>query len=384
MFATLISDAVAGSIEQVPEAAVFCIAAVTLALAWFVYRWERDERRKTALRATEKTLLAVREAVASWGKLYFEKLYDADAIEQVGRHYGRLTLKGSREQVLVVPREPIELLLMDAGRGGSLSGATLKAANYALWRIDVFNQLVIQQTELTTKYLLEIKKPFWVRPVHRLAIRRAIVDQARMLHRFGIGMANTAGGWYYELERAITDDIAAISAQLNERAMFSGRKSVVDVLAVGLAVGSVALLGNALVHHFQTAGGDRAQPTTSATQSGSPPVIRESFTALECPAHPTSTLDFEGCSEKKLVASDLAVNATAASIFHLLRAVGERDAFVRGEQSWLAYRRSSCLAESSEYAGGSLEPVAFVQCEQDRTATHVADLRSMRKVLDQH
>lgn len=115
-----------------------------------------------------------------------------------------------------------------------------------------------------------------------------------------------------------------------------------------------------------------------------PPVIRESFTVLPCPPHPVSTLDLEGCSEKALLRSDRAIDARVKKIFDLLRTNDARSAFVHGEQSWLAYRRSSCAAESSKYAGGSLEPVAFAQCEQTRNETHLRELVAMARTLAQH
>ena len=136
-----------------------------------------------------------------------------------------------------------------------------------------------------------------------------------------------------------------------------------------LAVLVVALLG--------------ALPYSVSAGAAGPPVIRESFTVLPCPAHSVSTLDLEGCAEKALLGSDRAINARAKKIFGLLRSSVARGAFIRGEQSWLDYRRSSCAAESSKYAGGSLEPVAFGHCEQSRNGAHLAELGEMEHTLAQ-
>jgi uncharacterized protein YecT (DUF1311 family) len=114
-----------------------------------------------------------------------------------------------------------------------------------------------------------------------------------------------------------------------------------------------------------------------------PPVIRESFTPLPCPPHPVTTLDLEGCAEKALLGSDRAIDARARKIFGLLRSKAARAAFVRGEKSWLGYRRNSCTAQSSKYAGGTLEPVAFARCEQDRNATHLTELTRTERALRQ-
>jgi uncharacterized protein YecT (DUF1311 family) len=115
-----------------------------------------------------------------------------------------------------------------------------------------------------------------------------------------------------------------------------------------------------------------------------PPVIHESFTVLPCPAHPKSRLDFEGCKEKALLSTDRAINGRARRIFGLLRTRSARSAFVRGEQSWLRYRRSSCSAQASVYSGGSEEPNAFAQCEVDRNRTHLTELAEMERWLRQH
>src|SRR4051794_23361753 len=91
----------------------------------------------------------------------------------------------------------------------------------------------------------------------------------------------------------------------------------------------------------------------AATGGLKPPVIHETFTPLPCPKHQVSTLDIEGCLEQQILKSDRQIDARAAAIFKLLRP-DARAGFVRGEHSWLAYRRASCLAEASKYAGGTL------------------------------
>jgi uncharacterized protein YecT (DUF1311 family) len=132
----------------------------------------------------------------------------------------------------------------------------------------------------------------------------------------------------------------------------------------------VALLGVAIYSAF-------------AAGAPGPPVIRESFTVLACPAHPVSTLDLEGCAEQALLRSDRMINARARKIFGFLRPNAARDAFVRGEQSWLEYRQSSCAAESSKYAGGSLESVAFARCEHSRNRAHLSELGELERTLTQ-
>jgi uncharacterized protein YecT (DUF1311 family) len=115
-----------------------------------------------------------------------------------------------------------------------------------------------------------------------------------------------------------------------------------------------------------------------------PPVIHEPFTPLPCPAHPETTLAEEGCSERVILVGDRAINGEAKVIFGLLGSPGARQAFVQGERAWLSYRRTSCSAEASAYAGGSFQPVAYASCTIARNRTHLADLVAMRRSLSHH
>lgn len=111
-----------------------------------------------------------------------------------------------------------------------------------------------------------------------------------------------------------------------------------------------------------------------------PPVIHETFTPLPCPKHAATTLDLEGCAEQQILASDRKINAKARTIFFKL-APRERAGFVRSEHEWLAYRRDSCAAEASKYAGGTLAPVIDAQCQVARNKTHLEDLSELLKTL---
>ena len=111
-----------------------------------------------------------------------------------------------------------------------------------------------------------------------------------------------------------------------------------------------------------------------------PPVIHETFTPLPCPMHPQSTLDTEGCLEHQILAGDRKIDVAARTIFFKL-APRERAGFVRSEREWLAYRKDSCAAESSKYAGGTLAPLLDASCQAARNRTHLTDLRDLLKNL---
>jgi uncharacterized protein YecT (DUF1311 family) len=112
-----------------------------------------------------------------------------------------------------------------------------------------------------------------------------------------------------------------------------------------------------------------------------PPAIHERFTPLPCPKHRVSTLDIEGCLEQAILAADTKIDSQARAIFGLLHGRAARLDFVRGESSWLAYRRASCSAEASKYAGGTEVGVLDASCTADRSRTHLAELVAMRRTL---
>jgi uncharacterized protein YecT (DUF1311 family) len=114
-----------------------------------------------------------------------------------------------------------------------------------------------------------------------------------------------------------------------------------------------------------------------------PPVIHEPFTALPCPLHPDTNIDIEGCQEHRILRTDRAIDAQVRTIFRLLRTQGARLSFVTGERDWLHYRRASCAAEASHYAGGTAEPVAYLSCSLRKNKAHLTDLTIMRKALSQ-
>lgn len=111
-----------------------------------------------------------------------------------------------------------------------------------------------------------------------------------------------------------------------------------------------------------------------------PPVIHETFTPLPCSAHPVTTAALEGCAEQAVLKTDRVVDARARAVFGLL-APSAPSAFVRSEGWWLRYRNGSCSAQSSRYAGGTLQPVAYASCLAARNRTHTRDLAALARSL---
>jgi hypothetical protein len=64
-----------------------------------------------------------------------------------------------------------------------------------------------------------------------------------------------------------------------------------------------------------------------------PPVIREPWTPLPCPMHPSSTIEMEGCLERDVTRSDRRIDIKAAMVFRLIKHQPDREAFVSAEHS---------------------------------------------------
>jgi uncharacterized protein YecT (DUF1311 family) len=78
--------------------------------------------------------------------------------------------------------------------------------------------------------------------------------------------------------------------------------------------------------------------------------------------------------------TDRTINADVKAISVLL-APSERSGFVAGERAWLRYRRLSCEAEASKYAGGTLAGLVDAGCVVARNRAHVRDLAETLREL---
>lgn len=141
-------------------------------------------------------------------------------------------------------------------------------------------------------------------------------------------------------------------------------------LAAGVALSVALFVG---LSGAAAAGGTRGGVT--------PPVIAEDFTLLSC-SH-GSTIGMEGCAEHALVAADRRIDAEVRVLFRVLPDDAARSRLVAAETAWLRFRRADCESQSDLYEGGSLAPVAFVQCEVRDDASRSAGLRSFYRGLVQ-
>jgi hypothetical protein len=146
-------------------------------------------------------------------------------------------LQRKHPQVLVVPTGPLEALISSAHAGDLISEATIYFANIGLWHLEVFNQLVVQQSHLLVQHLVKILDEK-LGERRRSLIASAIGSQATVLHRRGIGDPFTDGGWYRQLKESVESDIARLDAELRKRWYPAGERGLV----LGDATAAVAVL----------------------------------------------------------------------------------------------------------------------------------------------
>jgi hypothetical protein len=142
-----------------------------------------------------------------WGDKYFGCPYsDSDVAAHARVAYVAISER-RYSQVFVVPTEPLATLLGSAAAGRWISEQTVEAANVALWRIGVFNQLVDQQTDFNSRHLAEFRDDK-LSPPRREVLAKSAEALSRMLHGEGIGDAE----WYQELKRQLAANIKSLDA----------------------------------------------------------------------------------------------------------------------------------------------------------------------------
>ncbi|HUJ35093.1 MAG TPA: lysozyme inhibitor LprI family protein [Solirubrobacteraceae bacterium] len=142
-------------------------------------------------------------------------------------------------------------------------------------------------------------------------------------------------------------------------------------LLLGLASATVVLTTSATAGTAGSAG--RARQAKLAA-----PVINESFTPLPCagaPGHRT-TLEMEGCAERRILRSDKQIDDLNQTIFGKLFDGAARRRFIAGHDAWLAYRRAYCLSVSDVFEGGTEAGVVDADCTASVNSQHVKDLKT--------
>jgi hypothetical protein len=242
------------------ESLTLLFTVLALGVAWLLFRLERAAARRRDIVAARNVLLAVQRGVvegvpaqglAGWGDLYFGTIYDASVTMKRALETRVMVEQRSWDQVFLVPTETLELPATTRV-GDLISEETMFAANLALWRIGVFNQLVEQQTAFNAQHAAEIVDP--ATSTQRLRTLAEAAGQISLsLHADGIGAAAAPGGWYERLTSAVAADVERLTELLSERwwRYRDERRLVVgDAVVAAVCIGFSAV---AIVHASESA-----------------------------------------------------------------------------------------------------------------------------------
>ena len=229
------------------------LGVLGLALAWTTFRITHDATGRNATASARGLLASVRAGMVEhrdgpgWGEAFLGDAYtDADAVSRA-THAMKGVDRGMPDQTFVAPTEPLELLARASPQAGFISVETVSAANVALWRLKVFNQLVGQQTLFNALHMAEITDRSTSKE-RREVLKEAARTVAFTVLRHGIGEANAPGGWYRNLKEALSHDIANLDRRGARpwwrRALDEPAFAVVDVAVWGgvVAAAVVALV----------------------------------------------------------------------------------------------------------------------------------------------
>lgn len=228
-----------------------------LALAWFAFRFDRHRRWSDALEAAYGSLRAVHHGMvqgltagqaAGWGQLYFSTDYDDLTAVTRAEQTRNSVRAGGVDQVFVVPTEPLAKLATATPHEHLVTYKTIAIANFALWRLHGFNQLVRQLTDFYTANITEITTGEEER---RKEIAEAAMFLSWVVHHDGIGRAwsvlpDGGRGWYGELVEAIGENMTGLDSERRSRTRRSVTAFPYVVVDVLVAVGLVTVIVMAL------------------------------------------------------------------------------------------------------------------------------------------
>lgn len=224
-----------------------------LVLAWFTFRYDRHRRWRAAIDAAYGSLRAVHHGMVQgltadqavgWGQLYFLNGYTEEAAQERARETYRAVRARVIDEVFVVPTEPLAKLATATPRDDLLAYKAIAAANFALWRVHVFNQLVLQLADFNTVHLAEIASED-TDDRRRENLAEAAAGLSWFVHWQGIGLSwaqeDGSRGWYGALVDAIGENMRDLHAERSRhrRHWFLQLVIVVDALAVGILVGAI-------------------------------------------------------------------------------------------------------------------------------------------------
>lgn len=178
-----------------------------VAVAWSIYRRQRGDSRRQRKESTLAHLSGVKAALADWHDNFFMTGYEgAAATARAQLDYNHVKA-GGYIQNYRVPTEPVASLIRPAEELWPVEPTTIQAANVALSRMTVFNQLVQQQTDFNLRHSVELRR---LTEDEREPIAQAAMRISSDLHGGAIGDST----WYMNLKKSLEDNIGTLQGEL--------------------------------------------------------------------------------------------------------------------------------------------------------------------------
>lgn len=176
-----------------------------------------------------------------WGEIYFSNVYErGESLKAVAERAEHQARRGAFDQVFVVPTEPLEKLATTDAGADLISVETVAAANHGLWRVHVFNQLVMQQTIFNAVTHSELRDADTTD-----ARKEAIAQSARhisvTLHHYGVDGAGAPDGWYERLKTGIASDLSRLETMSRKDFRRWLRGWIFAAIDVAVVAGFIAL-----------------------------------------------------------------------------------------------------------------------------------------------
>lgn len=147
-----------------------------------------------------------------------------------------------------MPTEPLARLATSSPQEGLIDAITVAVANFALWKVHVFNQLVRQLTDFNAAHVVEITSQA-TDPARREDLAAAAMSLSQAVHRYGIGWAwsrrpDGGRGWYGAFVEALSANMRDLSTVRDEHRwrwlrLREWPYSAIDVLVVAGLVAAV-------------------------------------------------------------------------------------------------------------------------------------------------
>jgi hypothetical protein len=187
---------------------VFIGLAVTLG----IYLVQRNASIRREINSTLEVLRAVQNGITTWGKKYFTTSYFGQlGVDRAKDDYHRM-IKRDPAQNFRVPTEALTSLIQQPETGLLIDRNTIEAANEALWKIGVFNQMVQAQTDFNALHISEVMdKRLPDADLEALALASQRISE--QIHKDGIEDA----GWYERLQDALDQNIRTLTDRDQEK-----------------------------------------------------------------------------------------------------------------------------------------------------------------------